>query len=108
MHYLTVMALACLITVSTFSQADENDAMANRVVESALQECDGDEECLAEYSKRLEETQARLRRQIEYTDRVLEEAREAAPKPATRQRREWPELQSGSEIYRELIGTDPY
>jgi len=107
MRYLTTMALACLIAIPGFSVAGEDEAV-KRLTESVLQECNGDETCLANASREFEAMSERLARSIEFTEGVLEEARSAPSKPAVRKRQKLPELQSGSDIYREIIGTDPY
>lgn len=107
MRHLFTMALASLIALPAISVAIDEDEAVRRLTESIALECQDDPRCEAKYLRRLKEQHKQRERQIEFTEEVLEYAR-SAPKPVPRKRLVWPEVQSGSSIYKDSIGEDPY
>jgi hypothetical protein len=81
MHHSLVMALACLIAISPVTSADEADVMARTILDSIKMGCKEDLNCYAEASRRLKE-------QNDRTKALNSE--------------------SGSDIYRRIMGKDPY
>lgn len=79
---VVAMAVMSLIMSTTVVFANENPD-AKKLADSVIQVCNGDAECLSEYSKRFEDLAERLRMSIEHSKAVLEETKWILEDPVT-------------------------